>query len=257
MVRRRPASTEDRAKAKEIADRYFEFGRDDDAGDEERRRGERDSADEGFTLSGKRARRALPPQPSKPPPIKLTLKQSLFAREYLIDLNGTQAAIRAGYSAATAHQAAYENLRKPEVRALIDHEVKERNKRLNWSADRVLQRLGEEVEADLADIYDEHGRLRPIHEWPLVWRQGLIAGVESEDANNAEIGADGELTTVPTTIQKVRVSDRLKRLELIGKHVAVLAFKERVDHKHDASEKLLQALAAQIDNTALRPKDGA
>ena len=56
---------------------------------------------------------------------KLTKKQQRFCDEYLIDMNGTQAAIRAGYSAKTAKQIANENLTKPDVRDYIDQRMKE------------------------------------------------------------------------------------------------------------------------------------
>ena len=73
--------------------------------------------------------------------------------------------------------------------------------------------------ADMADLYDEIGRVKPVKDWPLVWRQGLVAGVEVETIGE---GA-GHVT-------KIKISERIKRVELIGKHVDVQAFKEKVDH---------------------------
>jgi phage terminase small subunit len=60
---------------------------------------------------------------------KLTAKQEMFVREYLVDLNATQAAIRAGYSTATAKDIGCENLAKPNIRARIDEALAERSKR--------------------------------------------------------------------------------------------------------------------------------
>lgn len=74
---------------------------------------------------------------------KLTDKQELFCQEYLIDLNATQAAIRAGYSENTAYSIGSENLRKPEIRARIGVLMDERNKRTLVHQDFVIENLVE------------------------------------------------------------------------------------------------------------------
>ena len=70
--------------------------------------------------------------------IKLTPKQQRFVEEYLIDLNATQAAIRAGYAKKRADQIGYENLRKPEIRVSIEQAISERSERTRITADQVL-----------------------------------------------------------------------------------------------------------------------
>lgn len=154
---------------------------------------------------------------------RISKKQEAFVREYLIDLNATQAAIRAGYSEKTARQIGAENLTKPVIQSAIEAAQLARSKRTEINADWVLTRLAEEVKADLAEIYDAHGGLKPIHEWPLIWRQGLVSGVDVEEicVNGAVVG----------TVRKIKISDRIKRIELIGKHVDVQAFKDQVEHK--------------------------
>ena len=68
----------------------------------------------------------------------LTKKQDLFCQEYLVDLNATQAAIRAGYSAKTAHVIGQENLRKPAIAAAVQAYMNARSKRIERNADHVL-----------------------------------------------------------------------------------------------------------------------
>ena len=68
----------------------------------------------------------------------LTRKQDLFCQEYLVDLNATQAAIRAGYSAKTAHVIGQENLRKPAIAAAVQAYMNARSKRIERNADHVL-----------------------------------------------------------------------------------------------------------------------
>jgi len=70
---------------------------------------------------------------------KLTSKQELFCKEYLIDLNGTQAAIRAGYSEKTAYSIGHENLNKPEIQEYIQKISAERNLKVQITAENVLQ----------------------------------------------------------------------------------------------------------------------
>lgn len=74
-----------------------------------------------------------------------TPKQAAFIREYLIDKNGAQAAIRAGYSAKTAASIAEENLRKPDIRAAIDDELKRLAEATMTEAEWVRLRLREEA----------------------------------------------------------------------------------------------------------------
>lgn len=73
----------------------------------------------------------------------LSAKQAAFVREYLVDKNGTAAAIRAGYSARAAHQIASENLTKPTVKEAIQRAMDERAERVQVKADDVLRGIKE------------------------------------------------------------------------------------------------------------------
>lgn len=157
--------------------------------------------------------------------MKLTAKQQAFVDEYLIDLNATQAAIRAGYAPAYADRQGYQQLENPRVAAAIEKAKAERSKRTQIDADWLLKRLAEEAVADIGDLYHEGtGALKPVHQWPKIWRQGLVSGVEVDQQYSY---VDGD--KVPEgVVTKIRLSDRVKRLELIGKHVSVQAFREQV-----------------------------
>jgi phage terminase small subunit len=82
--------------------------------------------------------------------VKLTAKQQAFIKEYLIDLNSTQAAIRAGYSKKTAPEMGYENLNKPHVKEAIDIAINKRSEKLGITAEYVLYGL-----KDISDNMDE------------------------------------------------------------------------------------------------------
>lgn len=82
---------------------------------------------------------------------KLTAKQSLFVKEYLVDLNATQAAIRAGYSKKTAASIGDENLRKPAIKEALDKAIKKRADKVEITAEKVLRDLEDARIAARAD----------------------------------------------------------------------------------------------------------
>jgi phage terminase small subunit len=153
----------------------------------------------------------------------MTPRQNLFALEYLVDLNATQAAIRAGYSARTAATQGERLLTSVHVKAAVAEAMATRSERTKIDADWLLTRLVDEAEADLADLYGPNGELLPIHEWPAIWRKGLVAGIETVEERD-------ELGRITGIVRKIKLTDRVKRLEMIGKHVDVQAFRERVEH---------------------------
>lgn len=127
---------------------------------------------------------------------KLTIKQDMFVKEYLKDLNGTQAAIRAGYSKKTANRIANQNLSKPDIKSAIEKAKQERTERTKIDADYVLTQIQE---------YLDHCFGRKLIK-KTVNVEGEYQTIEVEEFNPTGIG---------------------KALELLGKHVAVQAFKEK------------------------------
>jgi len=159
----------------------------------------------------------------------LNAQQLRFVQEYLIDLNATKAAERAGYSPKTAYSQGQRLLKHVEVSQAIEEAQKARAEKTETDAAFVLKRLVDEVSADLADLYNDNGSLKPVKEWPLIWRQGLVAGIETETLRpRGKQDEDGE--GEETVVMKVKLSDRVKRLELLGKHISVNAFREQVGH---------------------------
>ncbi len=163
----------------------------------------------------------------------LTAKKRLFAKEYLVDLNATQAAIRAGYSAKTAASQGERLLRDVDVQALIQAGMAARSERTQINADYVLKRLVEIDQLDVLDILDNTGNFKPIMEWPKTWRQTL-SGVDLQEIM---------LGDVETIIRKIKWPDKLRNLELLGKHVAVSAFRDQVEVNvtHTLSERMAKA----------------
>lgn len=158
----------------------------------------------------------------------LTDKQEMFCCEYLIDLNATQAAIRAGYSEKTANRTASENLSKPDIQIRISELMKERSDRLQIDADYVLNRLVEIDQMDVLDILHDDGGIKPVHEWPKVWRTSL-SGMDLAEMFESR---DGERYLVGI-LKKIKWPDKVKNLELLGKHISVQAFRDQIKSEHD------------------------
>jgi phage terminase small subunit len=151
----------------------------------------------------------------------LTPKQARFVAEYLVDLNATQAAIRAGYSENTARAIGSENLTKPDIAEAIAVGKQEQLKVAGVSAERVLDELRRLAFVDLREFFDAAGNMKPMAD--MTADQGAaLAGMEVI-IKNAEAG-DGKTDRV----HKFKVWDKTRSLEMLAKHFGVLV--EQVRH---------------------------
>lgn len=173
---------------------------------------------------------------------ELTPKQARFVDEYLIDLNATQAAIRAGYSAKTANREGTRLLSHAVISEAVRNALDERSKRVQVDADYVLRRLYEMAEADRKDLYDADGNLLPVKDWPEVWRKGMVTSIEID----ALYEGRGEDRVQIGYVKKVRTETPLAILQTLGKHVRVNAFQDIVEHKG------LDSLADRLARAAKR-----
>ncbi|ESR71192.1 terminase [Pseudomonas aeruginosa VRFPA05] len=144
----------------------------------------------------------------------LTKKQRLFVDEYLIDLNATQAAIRAGYSTRRAAEIGYQLLQRPEVAHAIQAAMAERSRRTEVEADYVIRRLREIDEMDVLDILEDDGSFRSIRDWPKAWRQ-FLSGIEIAELFEGR----GDDRRIAGVLRKVKWPDKLRNLELLSRHV--------------------------------------
>jgi phage terminase small subunit len=141
---------------------------------------------------------------------KLTPKQRRFIEEYLIDLNATQAAIRAGYSVKNAGKIGPELLGKTRIKEAIDRALAERSRRTGINQDRVLLELAKIAFLNPVDVINMD--------------EATIRG----DANREDTAAISsvKVKTIPTpdgniVEREVKTYDKLKALEQIGKHLGM------------------------------------
>ena len=155
---------------------------------------------------------------------KLTDKQQRFVDEYLIDLNATQAAIRAGYSVRTANEQGTQNLAKLSIQDAISKKMAERSKRTGVNQDRVVLELAKVAFAKMTDIVDSKGRIK---EDASPDDLACIESIKYKESDN-EYGGSVE--------REVKIASKLKALELLGKHLGMWSDKFNVTV--EKSEKL-------------------
>ena len=140
---------------------------------------------------------------------KLTDKQKKFIAEYLIDLNATQAAIRAGYSPQTANEIGSQNLAKVSIHSEIAKAMAERSKRTGVNQDRVVQELAKMAFVNMTDIVDSHGRIKTDA------TENDLACIESVKYKESESDAGSSVE------REIKIASKLKALELLGKHLGM------------------------------------
>lgn len=158
----------------------------------------------------------------------LTPKQNNFVAEYLVDQNATQAAIRAGYSPGSADVQGARLLGNARVRQLIDEALERRAARVEVKTEDVLRELLRLALVDVGRAYDESGRLLPLHEMPEDVRRAIVA-VEVDESKAAGV------------VRKVKFADKVRGLELLGKHLRLFAEKVEVTGRVTLEELVLAA----------------
>ncbi len=152
----------------------------------------------------------------------LTPHKRMFVLQYLTCFKPGVAALAIGLAPSTGSTYLVDN----DVQVAIAEQMEDRMERVKVDADWVLTRLTEMFEADAADIvYPGTETLRPIHEWPEIWRKMTTAIETKELYDNM-----GELKGY---IKKMKTVDKLKAIELIGKHIDVGAFTEKLQISTD------------------------
>lgn len=152
--------------------------------------------------------------------MELTPKQEMFVKEYLIDLNATQAAIRAGYSEKTARAIANENLTKPYIQEAIQKAMQQRSKRVQITADRVLEEYARIAFFDPRKLYNDDGT--PVDLSQL--DEDTARAVVSLDVYEEFTGFGENREQIGVT-KKYKVADKVRALDSLAKHLGILTDK--------------------------------
>ena len=147
---------------------------------------------------------------------KLTPKQQRFVEEYLVDLNATQAAIRAGYSERTAEVIGHENLRKPKIQGFIDKALAERTERTQITADKVLREYARLGFFDPRKLFNDDGSPKGIQELDDD-TAAVLAGLEVMEIYEGR----GEDRQFVGHLKKYKLADKKGALDSIAKHLGM------------------------------------
>lgn len=167
--------------------------------------------------------------------VALTAKQKRFVEEYLIDLNATQAAIRAGYSSKTAQEQSSRLLSNVMVQETIAKAMAERSKRTGINQDRVIQELARIAFVNPQNVIQTSNASvrQDISEDDAACIQAVkVKMSESENGSSCE--------------REVRLNDKLKALELLGKHLGMFKDKVEIDGSLKTETSKLDELVKQL-----------
>ena len=177
----------------------------------------------------------------------LTAKQQVFVAEYLIDLNATQAAIRAGYSKNRADAMGHENLRKPEIAEAVQAAMKAREARTEVTQDRVLREYAKLGFLDPRRFYDESGNLIPVNKLDAEVAAALM-GVEVIESRDPD---GGPLNFT----KKVKFADKKGALDSMARHLGMFVDRSEThatvhNVNRDMSTDEYRAIAKQMADEA-------
>lgn len=185
---------------------------------------------------------------------RLTEKQKRFVEEYLVDLNATQAAIRAGYAEKTARSIGQENLTKPDIQAAIQNAISARSERTEITQDMVLRELARIAFANGADfarivststvttVVNEKGYTQQVMQ--PVQRVELV---DTEKVDPEKLAAIAGIKEGKFGIE-VKSYDKVKALELLGQHLGMFTGKEsqKEETSNDGFLDALKGEAAEV-----------
>jgi phage terminase small subunit len=149
---------------------------------------------------------------------KLPLRQVQFVEEYLVDLNATKAAKRAGYSEKTAYSQGQRLLKNVEIQALLQERRAKLSEKLEISAERVLQEQAKLAFYNVLDLFNDDGTMKPISEI----QANLGAAINGLDIVDITSFKDDDGPQVlQTLLKKVKFHDKGKALDALSKHLGL------------------------------------
>ena len=185
--------------------------------------------------------------------VALTEKQARFVAEYLVDLDATKAAKRAGYSEKTAYSIGFENLRKPEIQEAIQIAMDARAKRTGITQDRVLQELARIAFANGTDfarivstpvpttVVDEDGGTQQVIQ--------SVQRVELVDTEHVDTEKRAAIAAIKESKFGIEVKsyDKIRALELLGEHLGMFSGKDSQNNE-PPDDGFLDALKAGAED---------
>lgn len=151
----------------------------------------------------------------------LTVRQAAFVREYLVDLNATQAAIRAGYSKNRAGEIGYQLLQKTTIQAAIKEEMDKRAERTEITADKVLKEFAKLAFFDPRNLFDDNGVPKDITQLDDNTAAAL-SGLDVVQEYDPDTG-------VTSYTKKYKLASKQSALDSLGRHLGMFLDRSEVN----------------------------
>lgn len=166
----------------------------------------------------------------------MTERQKRFCNEYLVDLNVTQAAIRAGYTPKYANKKAYELLDKPEIKEYLDKKMKDREQRTEITQDRVVNELAAIAFSNASDFFKVIDKPIIAGGVPVLDDEGNPRTYKDVEFVNTDKLSEANKKVISSIKQgsnglEIKLNDKLKALELLGKHLGM--FRDKIELSGD------------------------
>lgn len=182
----------------------------------------------------------------------LTAKQQRFCEEYIVDLNATQAAIRAGYSANTASETGYENLRKPQIAEYIQQLMDNRSERTEITADMVLKeyaKIGFSSITDYLKVEESEMVIDFVGEGdskrPVMQTVQSVKIFDTDSVETVKMHAVAEIKQTKDGIA-LKLHDKKGALDSIARHLGMFNDKVNVDVKGEVNHNHEYHIEQQI-----------
>jgi phage terminase small subunit len=169
----------------------------------------------------------------------LSVKQKLFVQEYLVDLNATEAALRAGYSPKSASAIGKENLQNPPIAKAIDAAIKNRVEKIEVSQEAVVQELANIAFANVEDVAE--------------WDGEKVTVLDSKTRSKTVLSAVSQVSNTPNGVT-LRMHDKQAALVNLGKHLGM--FRERQILEVRDGTEIVNRLFDRLDEYAERVESG-
>lgn len=171
--------------------------------------------------------------------VKLTEKQKRFVQEYLVDLNATAAAKRAGYSEKSASRIAVELLNKTQVSAEIQKQQAKRQKRTEITQEKVLQ--------ELAAIAFANG-----YDFAQVIKPGVVRVIPTEEIPQDKRKAVASIKETANGTE-IKTYDKVRALELLGKHLGIFDSNNNtiIEQQNNIFEVINQSTNGELNTSAI------
>jgi len=159
----------------------------------------------------------------------LSEKQIIFAKEYLVCMNATESAIKAGYSKKTAHSQGCRLLKNVKVKSYVEQCLQERASKLDITPNRILEELGSIAFFNINNIFDGD-RIKSINELP----KEVARAISSIKLRKEKIDGDD----IPSEVMEIKANDKLKAIEMLMRYLGMF----EIDNKQGKEETNIKSV---------------